>query len=110
MDDHAFSDAERAAVYKCIETRRDVRGEFLPDPIPEDVLAKVLHAAHRAPSVGLSQPWNFIVVKIRASRSGSIRVFANPTRKPRASSTPSGRKLIGRSSWKAFAKRRSACA
>jgi 5,6-dimethylbenzimidazole synthase len=63
MDNHALSDAERAAVYKCIETRRDVRGEFLPDAIPDEALAKVLHAAHRAPSVGFSQPWNFIVVK-----------------------------------------------
>ena len=63
MDNHAFSDAERAAVYKCIETRRDVRSEFLPDAIPNELLAKVLHAAHSAPSVGFSQPWNFIVVK-----------------------------------------------
>ena len=63
MDNHAFSDAERAAVYKCIETRRDVRGEFLGDPVPDATLARVLHAAHGAPSVGFSQPWNFIVVR-----------------------------------------------
>ena len=62
-NEHAFSEAERAAVYKCIETRRDVRGEFLSEPIPGPVLARLLLAAHCAPSVGLSQPWNFIVVK-----------------------------------------------
>jgi 5,6-dimethylbenzimidazole synthase len=61
--DYAFSDLERAAIYKCIALRRDVRSEFLSDPIPQPVLARMLHAAHQAPSVGLSQPWNFIVVR-----------------------------------------------
>ena len=41
---------------------RDVRGEFLPNPIPEKVLERVLRAAHHAPSVGFMQPWDFIVV------------------------------------------------
>lgn len=59
---HAFSAAERAAVYRCIATRRDVRGQFLPGPIAEDVLARLLMAAHRAPSVGFMQPWDFIVI------------------------------------------------
>ena len=59
----AFSDEERAAIYKCIYNRRDVRGEFLPDAIPDPVLARILDAAHHAPSVGFMQPWNFIVVR-----------------------------------------------
>ncbi|PCH76762.1 MAG: 5,6-dimethylbenzimidazole synthase [Flavobacteriaceae bacterium] len=54
---------ERDAVYKTIFNRRDVRGEFLPKPIPEDVLQRILKAAHHAPSVGFMQPWDFIVVK-----------------------------------------------
>ncbi len=61
--EHAFSEAERAAIYKCIAERRDVRSEFLSDPIPQAKLAKILMAAHQAPSVGLSQPWNFIIVR-----------------------------------------------
>jgi 5,6-dimethylbenzimidazole synthase len=61
--DAAFSAAERDAVYKCIFNRRDVRGQFLPDPIPDDVLARLLKAAHHAPSVGFMQPWDFIVVR-----------------------------------------------
>jgi 5,6-dimethylbenzimidazole synthase len=61
--DAAFSEAERDAVYKCIFNRRDVRGQFLADPIPDQVLARLLHAAHRAPSVGFMQPWDFIVVR-----------------------------------------------
>ncbi|MBK1618464.1 5,6-dimethylbenzimidazole synthase [Lamprobacter modestohalophilus] len=63
MTDHAFSEAERAAVYKAILSRRDVRREFLPDPIPEDVLTRILSAAHHAPSVGFMQPWDFILVR-----------------------------------------------
>jgi 5,6-dimethylbenzimidazole synthase len=63
MDDHAFSQAERAAIYKCIAERRDVRSEFLQKPIPQATLAKILVAAHQAPSVGLSQPWDFIIIR-----------------------------------------------
>ena len=59
----AFDDAERAAVYRAIFTRRDVRGEFLPDPVPDEVLARILAAAHHAPSVGFMQPWDFVVVR-----------------------------------------------
>lgn len=58
-----FSEQERDTVYKAIHNRRDVRGQFKPDPVPEDVLARILSAAHHAPSVGFMQPWDFIVVK-----------------------------------------------
>ncbi|MFN4326874.1 MAG: 5,6-dimethylbenzimidazole synthase [Azonexus sp.] len=61
--DHAFSDVERAAVYRTIFNRRDVRGQFLPDPVPDAVLARILLAAHHAPSVGFMQPWNFLLVR-----------------------------------------------
>jgi 5,6-dimethylbenzimidazole synthase len=66
--DAGFSAAERDAVYKCIFNRRDVRGQFLPDPIPDAVLARLLRAAHHAPSVGFMQPWDFIVVRDIAVR------------------------------------------
>src|ERR1700720_378810 len=66
--DAEFSAAERDAVYKCIFNRRDVRGQFLPDPIPDQVLAGLLNAAHHAPSVGFMQPWDFIVVRDPAIR------------------------------------------
>ena len=58
-----FSEQERETVYKAIYSRRDVRGQFKPDPIPEEVLARILSAAHHAPSVGFMQPWDFIVIK-----------------------------------------------
>src|SRR5512135_1405292 len=60
--DHAFSQAERDAVYRAIFERRDCR-RFLPDPIPDDVLVRLLLAAHHAPSVGFMQPWNFILIR-----------------------------------------------
>jgi 5,6-dimethylbenzimidazole synthase len=57
-----FSETQRLAVYDAIYHRRDVRGEFLPDPVPNEVLRRILTAAHHAPSVGFMQPWDFIVV------------------------------------------------
>jgi 5,6-dimethylbenzimidazole synthase len=63
-----FTAQERAAVYRAIALRRDVRAEFLSDPVDDDTIARVLGAAHRAPSVGLSQPWRFIVIRSRTTR------------------------------------------
>ena len=60
---HHFSAADRDAVYRTIFSRRDVRGQFLPDPIADTVLSRLLMAAHHAPSVGFMQPWNFLVVR-----------------------------------------------
>jgi len=54
-----FSDPEIAAVYRAIAERRDMR-HFVPGNITPELLAKLLNAAHRAPSVGLMQPWRFI--------------------------------------------------
>lgn len=64
-----FSAAERDAVYRAIHTRRDVREDFSGREVPEDVLMRVLGAAHDAPSVGLSQPWRFVVVRDVATRA-----------------------------------------
>ncbi len=63
LDNHAFTADERAAVYHAIFSRRDVRGQFLPKVVPDEVLSRVITAAHYAPSVGFMQPWNFLVVR-----------------------------------------------
>lgn len=55
-------------LYETIFKRRDVRGQFNDQPLRDDVLAKVLEAAHAAPSVGLSQPWDFVVVRDTRTR------------------------------------------
>jgi 5,6-dimethylbenzimidazole synthase len=55
-------------LYEIIHRRRDVRGEFTGEPVPDATLDRILTAAHAAPSVGLSQPWDFVIVRDRASR------------------------------------------
>ena len=60
VDEHAFSRPERQAIYRVIAERRDMR-RFVPDSkVSDDVLARLLQAAHAAPNVGLMQPWRFI--------------------------------------------------
>ena len=71
----AFAPEERAAVYRAIYARRDVRDEFLPQPIPEATLNRILQAAHHAPSVGLSQPWNFILIRDPATKASVHDIF-----------------------------------
>lgn len=58
-DDHQFSAEDAAAVYRAVALRRDMR-HFRPDPVDEDVLERLLGAAHLAPSVGFMQPWRFV--------------------------------------------------
>ena len=58
-----FSEAERAAVYRAIFERRDVRANFLPRPLAEETLVRLLTAAHHAGSVGFMQPWDFVVIR-----------------------------------------------
>ena len=58
-----FTDEEKKGFYKAIYSRRDVRSHFTSRSIKDDVLSKILNAAHHAPSVGFSQPWNFILIK-----------------------------------------------
>jgi nicotinate-nucleotide--dimethylbenzimidazole phosphoribosyltransferase len=89
-DMHAFPDDQRAAVYRAIEERRDVRRDFLPDPIPSEVLERVLAAGHRAPSVGFSQPWDFIVIT-DPGRRARIKALAERSREEFGASLPAGR-------------------
>jgi 5,6-dimethylbenzimidazole synthase len=58
----SFSDDERRGVYRAIYERRDVRSRFIAAALPDAVLARILDAAHHAPSVGFMQPWEFIVI------------------------------------------------
>jgi 5,6-dimethylbenzimidazole synthase len=69
-----FSAGEREAIHRLIASRRDVR-RFRPDPVADDVLVRLLTAAHHAPSVGLMQPWNFILVRDALLRRRIKTVF-----------------------------------
>ncbi|KAA1174369.1 5,6-dimethylbenzimidazole synthase [Marinobacter salinexigens] len=77
MTDHnrPFSRTETEGLYRAIYERRDVRSQFLPDPVPNDVLARLLDAAHHAPSVGFMQPWDFIVIDSVEVRQQVLSIF-----------------------------------
>jgi 5,6-dimethylbenzimidazole synthase len=76
-----FSEAERRGVYRAIYERRDVRSQFLPHPVPDDVLHRILDAAHHAPSVGFMQPWDFIVIRDPSVRQAVYRNFESASRR-----------------------------
>ncbi|WP_067868388.1 5,6-dimethylbenzimidazole synthase [Neptuniibacter marinus] len=67
----------REHFYDVLYGRRDVRGQFLADEIPDEVLTNILHAAHHAPSVGLSQPWNFILIRDPQKRQKIYEAFVS---------------------------------
>jgi len=70
-----FSDDEKAGFYKAIYSRRDVRSHFTSESINDKVLTKILNAAHHAPSVGFSQPWNFILIKNQQTKNKIKKSF-----------------------------------
>ncbi|MFJ2718269.1 nicotinate-nucleotide--dimethylbenzimidazole phosphoribosyltransferase [Streptomyces sp. NPDC087437] len=85
-----YDDAEREAVLKVMRERRDIRNGFRGDPIPHEVLLRVLEAAHTAPSVGHSQPWDFVVIRSAETRQ-AMHALAMRQREAYAKSLPKGR-------------------
>lgn len=73
MSQKAYSQSEREAVYRVIRERRDMR-HFLPDPVDQDVMQRMLEAAHDAPSVGYMQPWRFICIRDPSLREAIARL------------------------------------
>lgn len=67
MSDHAYRPEDREAIYRVIAERRDMR-HFASGEVAPELLARLLEAAHQAPSVGLMQPWRFIRICDRALR------------------------------------------
>ncbi|CAL9632642.1 Nicotinate-nucleotide--dimethylbenzimidazole phosphoribosyltransferase [Streptomyces sp. enrichment culture] len=86
----AYTDVEREAVLKVMRERRDIRNGFRSDPIPHEVLLRVLEAAHTAPSVGHSQPWDFVVIRSADTRR-AMHELAMLQREAYAKSLPKGR-------------------
>ncbi|MEU8706235.1 nicotinate-nucleotide--dimethylbenzimidazole phosphoribosyltransferase [Streptomyces sp. NPDC048565] len=85
-----YDDAEREAVLRVMRERRDIRNGFRGDPIPHEVLLRVLEAAHTAPSVGHSQPWDFVVIRSAETRR-SMHELAQRQRDAYAKSLPKAR-------------------
>ncbi|MCK9175034.1 MAG: 5,6-dimethylbenzimidazole synthase [Desulforhopalus sp.] len=63
-----ISKDDRKGLYKTIFSRRDVRNQFLDTPIPDEVLSRILYAAHYAPSAGFMQPWDFLLIRNSETR------------------------------------------
>jgi 5,6-dimethylbenzimidazole synthase len=64
MENKHFSNDDQQLLEQLMLHRRDVRGNnFLPDEVPDDVIDRILHSASLAPSVGYSQPWEFVVIR-----------------------------------------------
>ncbi|GAA1907556.1 nicotinate-nucleotide--dimethylbenzimidazole phosphoribosyltransferase [Streptantibioticus ferralitis] len=85
-----YDEAVREAVHRVIRERRDIRNGFRPDPIPHEVLLRVLEAAHTAPSVGHSQPWDFVVIRSTQTRE-KMHALAMKQRDAYAKSLPKAR-------------------
>lgn len=79
-------------LYEAIYSRRDVR-RFLTEPIADDVLTRILHAAHHAGSVGFMQPWNFVVVRSREVRQQVHDLFTQENARAAAKYTGERREL-----------------
>ncbi|MFF1713868.1 nicotinate-nucleotide--dimethylbenzimidazole phosphoribosyltransferase [Streptomyces sp. NPDC058268] len=86
----AYDDAEREAVLRVMRERRDIRNGFRSDAIPHEVLLRVLEAAHTAPSVGHSQPWDFVVIRSADTRR-TMHELAMRQKDAYAKSLPKGR-------------------
>jgi 5,6-dimethylbenzimidazole synthase len=91
-----FSAAERRGVYRAIYERRDVRSNFLPKPVPDRVLGRLLDAAHHGPSVGFMQPWDFIVIRDEAVRREVHECFLEANRQAAERYSGERRALYGK--------------
>jgi 5,6-dimethylbenzimidazole synthase len=71
----AFDEAFRERLRELLTWRRDVR-RFRRDPLPQGAVDRLIELAALAPSVGLSQPWRFVIVDDAAGRDAVRRNFA----------------------------------
>ncbi|WP_228001323.1 5,6-dimethylbenzimidazole synthase [Nocardia australiensis] len=94
VDAWAFPEEARSALYQVVAARRDIR-RFRPDPVDRVILDRVLDAAHRAPSVGHSQPWRFLVVSEAVTRERAARMAdEHRLRQARSLAPESARRLL----------------
>lgn len=80
-----FTKEEQELLEEIILHRRDVRGNrFTPQPIPEEALDKILFAALNAPSVGFSQPWEFVLIRNSDTKEAIKKSFRKENKKASA--------------------------
>ncbi|MEJ2886543.1 nicotinate-nucleotide--dimethylbenzimidazole phosphoribosyltransferase [Actinomycetospora aeridis] len=83
-------DGDRDALHRVLHARRDVRTGFVDTPVDDERLHRVLEAAHAAPSVGFSQPWDFLVLRSPELRA-ELAELAEQQRRDFAASLPAAR-------------------
>jgi 5,6-dimethylbenzimidazole synthase len=71
----SFDPAFRARLRELLIWRRDVR-RFRREPLPNGAVEALIELACLAPSVGLSQPWRFVIVDDRTRRAAIRQNFA----------------------------------
>ncbi|GAA4876478.1 nicotinate-nucleotide--dimethylbenzimidazole phosphoribosyltransferase [Actinomycetospora straminea] len=86
----ALQPGDRDALHRVLRARRDVRTGFVDTPVDEERLHRVLTAAHAAPSVGFSQPWDFLVLRSPELRA-ELADLARHQREAFAASLPAAR-------------------
>lgn len=94
MTDHAFSADERRAVYRAIAERRDMRRFVSGATVPDEVLGRLLQAAHAAPSVGLMQPWRFIRITDAGLRGDMYNLVDEERRRTAEALGPRGEEFL----------------
>ncbi len=76
MKNKQFTAEDQAILEEIMLYRRDVRGnKFIQKPVPEEAIQKILMAASLAPSVGFSQPWEFLVIRNAETKSKVVESF-----------------------------------
>ncbi|MBM9518781.1 5,6-dimethylbenzimidazole synthase [Desulforhopalus vacuolatus] len=93
-----ISKEDRKGLYKTIFSRRDVHTQFLDTAIPDEVLSRILYAAHYAPSAGFMQPWDFLLIRNSETRQKVHAAFAQAHAE--AATMFSGEKQNARSNFK----------
>lgn len=92
--EHSFPEAQRLAVYRAIEERRDIR-RFRAGALPDALVERLLRAAACAPSVGYMQPWNFLLIRDMQVRGEIHRAFLAANRAAQAMFPPERRSAYG---------------
>jgi len=90
-----FDDAFRASLRDLLAWRRDVR-HFRREPLPDGTVEALIELACLAPSVGLSQPWRFVIVEDAQTRAALRRNFATCNAAALAAQNPARAGLYAR--------------
>ncbi|HEY1795157.1 MAG TPA: 5,6-dimethylbenzimidazole synthase [Stellaceae bacterium] len=90
-----FDPAFRERLRELLVWRRDVR-RFRPDALPADAIARLIETAMLAPSVGLSQPWRFVLVDAPERRAAIRADFARCNAVALAAQSPERQRIYAR--------------